>query len=173
MVLKKRGLSAVVATVLLILLSVSAIVIVAGFIIPFVKKSLEGTNCFEYRDYFKFDESFGFDCYSENGGVYNYMLTVKPRADNTGAESIIGFGLKFMAEGGGTTANFIGGAAPSGSIKMFNGGNIIIPVSGGAYSTLTYNYTAGSKYTRVEIYPILKENRICDVSDSTKLKECT
>ena len=172
MMREKRGLSAVVATVLLILLSVSAVVVIARFIIPFVNRGLEGTSCFEYRDYFKFDESFGFDCYKENSGVYTYILTIKPRADNTGAENVRGFGLKFMMEGGGTTANFIEGASPGSGIEMFNGGNIRIPVSGGTSSVLSYNYTAGSKYTKVEIYPILKEDKICDTSDSTKLSKC-
>ena len=50
---RKRGLSNVVSTILLVLLTFSAVVIVAGILIPFVRDSLnEGSECLDYRDYF-------------------------------------------------------------------------------------------------------------------------
>lgn len=174
MMQEKRGLSAVIATILLVLLSISAVTIIAAFIIPFVNRGLEGTGCFEFMEYFKFDDSFGFNCYEENGGINTYIVTVKPQGDKAKAGNIDGFGLRFMREGGSINVEYIDGAEPNGEIQMYNGGNIGIPSSGGEYSALTYKYIdAGSKYTKVEIYPILKGDKICDISDSMKLSGCS
>lgn len=61
----KKGLSAVVATVSLVLLTFAAVVVISSFIIPLVRDNLnEGTECSAYRDYFFFEEEFGYNCYN-------------------------------------------------------------------------------------------------------------
>ena len=59
----KKGLSPVITTILLILLSVTAVIIIAGVIIPFVKDSLCGEKeCFEASDQLTIDTENGYAC---------------------------------------------------------------------------------------------------------------
>lgn len=172
--MSKKGLSAVIATVLLILLTVSAVAIVSTFLIPFVNRSLENTSCFEFKEYFKFDDSFGYSCYIENGIRKNYFLTVRAKPDNSSANKIEGFSLRFLGGGFANTVEVIDGRPFSDIEVIGNVGqsNLFVPSHGGRFSVLTYNYTSNNLYDKVEIYPIIKDNKICDQSDSIKLTEC-
>ncbi len=170
---EKRGLSVVVASVLLVLLTISAVAIVANFIIPFTDKSLEKTECFKFRDYFSFDDSFNYNCYDKTNKVY--VLTVKARPDSSGSDKITGF--KFKLVGGGNAITVDGNAGdPESNLKMIDArlgnGKIIIPSSADKYSTLSYNYSSNEIYDKVEIYPVLKGERICEQSDSLQISEC-
>lgn len=172
--MEKRGLSTVIASVLLILLTISAVGIVISFVVPFVNKSLENTECFEFRDYFKFDDSFGYNCYEESLTTKSYVLTVRAKADNSSAENVIGFNLRFLGEGIGNSVSLKSGESV-GDVKIvgnFGGGNIVIPKSGSRYSALSYNYTISDNYEKAEIYATIKGDKICDLSDSIKLKKC-
>ncbi len=61
----KKGISPVVATVLLVLVTVMAVVIVANIIIPLVKNQIKsGEICFEGREHFKVVDS-EYTCYND------------------------------------------------------------------------------------------------------------
>ena len=172
MKIQKRGLSAIVASVLLILLTISAVAIVANFIIPFADKSLESTECFKFRDYFAFDESFNYNCYDNNNN--RYVLTIKARADNSSSEKVLGFKLRFLGGGNAISVDGLSGD-PAGDLAMFDNvgnGKIIVPSPGGRYSALSYNYSSNYNYEKVEVYPVLEGGRVCDVSDSIKMIDC-
>ena len=174
MALKKRGMSEVVSSLLLILLTIASITIIVGVIVPFVKNNLSGTECFKTRDYFKFDESFGFNCYDEENG--KYLITIKASGDNSSGKKIEGFNLRFLSEDNVNNAVLeVKNGIASGAISMLNptigGGNLVVPFSGGKYSVLTYNYTSSVIYKKVEVYPLI-EKKVCDMSDSVKLVEC-
>ncbi len=179
--INKRGLSAVLATVFIILLTVTAVVIVSQFAIPFVRDSLEGTSCFKYRDYFKFDEEFSFNCYKP-GNPKEYKLSLKTNPDNVDTSKVIGFDFRFLEEG---TATSVGTAKSvhirnkaiqSSEIYMFHNpnptANFNIPLAEGTYSTITYIYKTNTLYGKVEVYPVLEEEKLCDPSDSIKLIQC-
>ena len=172
--MEKRGLSTVIASVLLILLTISAVAIVISFVVPFVNKSLKNTECFEFRDYIKFDDTFGYNCYEQSSGTKSYVLSVRAKADNSSAENIIGFNLRFLGDGVGNSLSLKKGE-PVGDVRIvgeLGGGNILIPQSGSKYSVLSYNYTSSDNYEKAEIYATINENRICDISDSVKLRKC-
>lgn len=177
--MNKKGLSAVLATVFIILLTVTAVVIVSQFAIPFVRDSLEGTSCFKYRDYFKFDEEFSFNCYNK-GNPNQYKLSLKTKPDNVDTSKVIGFDFRFLEEGTATsvgTAKSIhirNGAQKSLDLYMFHdqNKNLDIPLAEGTYSTITYIYNTDKLYGKVEVYPVLKEEKLCDLSDSIKLIPC-
>lgn len=190
MIREKRGMSPVVATVLLILLTISAVAIISNFLIPFTDKSLEGTECLNYKDYFSFDLAFDFNCYDTANK--NYVFTIRASPDNSSSEKVDGFGLRLVdlreegKEGGGlaVTVKALHGVDENspentnlGGIKMYNpdvgGGDIIIPSSGRRYSVLSYNYPSENKdYDRAEVYPILKGDKVCDKSDSIEIVNC-
>ncbi len=184
MIKEKRGMSPVVATVLLILLTISAVAIISNFLIPFTDKSLEGTECLNYKDYFSFDLAFDFNCYDTANK--KYVFTIRASPDNSSSEKIDGFGLRLADLEGGlaTTVKALSGVVEDseentnlGGIKMFNPdvglGKIIIPSSGRRYSVLSYNYPSDNAgYDRAEVYPILKGDKVCDKSDSIEIVNC-
>ena len=54
-----KGMSGIVATVLLIMLTIVLGAFLAKFVIPFVKNNLsKSSECLDYRDHFSFQESF-------------------------------------------------------------------------------------------------------------------
>ena len=168
MIFKKKGMSDVVANMLIILLTITSVVIVANIVIPFVNRSLESTSCFEYRDYFKFDESFGYNCFDESND--RYLISIKT---DSNSEKVEGFSLRFLEDGGSSSTIIIKNNTISSEVKMLEdiaNGKIIIP--GEKYSALTYNYSSNLLYDRVEVYPMIRESKICDLSDSIKLIKC-
>jgi len=179
MMIKKRGLSVVVASMLLILLAVSGVVIIGGYLIPFTRDSLDNTACFDFRDYFSFDDSLGFNCYSQSGGKNNYVFSVRARADNSSAEKVIGLNVRFLTLGGdgSSIATVKKGSAIVGGLTMHGGISPDIPKAGGAYSALSYDYASGVLYETVEVYPIIQDpknldGKVCEKSDSIKLIKC-
>ena len=50
MIFNKKGLSTVVATMLIILLTLTAGSILITIVVPYVKNSLDSTECFKFRD---------------------------------------------------------------------------------------------------------------------------
>ena len=172
--LKKRAISSVVATMLLILLTIVSISILAGFIVPFVKKSLKSTDCFEFRSYYKFDDSFGYNCYDTNGNEKSYSITLKADGTNTDEEPE-SLSLRFFKANGVTVLNIKNGNTLP-EITMLDpslGSNLIIPTAGGTYPVLSYLYTSNDLYDKVEVYPVLADNKVCEKSDSVKIIKCS
>ena len=82
MKMDKRGVSPVIAEILLVMLTIAAIGIVAGFVIPFVQNTLtKSTECTNYNDYFKFQEVFNvgsdefrYNCRDAGDGLYGISV---------------------------------------------------------------------------------------------------
>ncbi len=171
---KKRGISPIVATVLLVLLTMTAALIIAGILIPFTKKNLnESTSCVAYSNYFKFDESFdtNYNCYNATSKLHGFSV----RASNENLSSqIIGFEVLFLKGGISEKASARDGddvGTATGQIRMLEPSisNITIPKEGGVK---TYVYQGTDSFTDVEIYPVLKTGKSCDKSDRIKLLSC-
>ena len=146
----KRGVAPVVATILVILLTVLAAMLVAKFIIPLISGNLEeSTECVEVSDYFYFEDEFGYNCYT---GKYDgnqfvsrlYGVSVGARAsDKELSENVIGFRLAFAKDDSSKAVSVIGGeniGTGDGEIRMFDNGaeKIKLPKNG---EVLTYVYT--------------------------------
>lgn len=164
---EKKGLSSVVVTISLVLLSIVAVAVIAGFIIPLVRDNLdEGTECFDYRAYFSFEEEFGFNCYREEFGTKLYGVSV--RAQTAGSEveeKVKGFKLVFLKEGESVPVSVVD---DSGEIRMLNTSKPVeIPKSG---EVRTYVYESTETFDAVEIFPFLESGRVCDRSDSTNVR---
>ena len=165
---EKRGLSDVVSNILIILLTISAVVIVGNVVVPFVNRSLESTSCFDFRDHFKFDDEFGYNCRESVND--RYVISVKINAENT--DKIEGFSLRFLGGDKSETVTIKEGISLT-NVKMFDDiGSGMLEVPGAAYSSLTYNYSSNIEYDKVEIYPIISEDKLCDQSDSMRLIKC-
>jgi len=167
----KRGIAPVIATILIVLLTIVAVSILAAFIIPFVRENLQkGTECLPYREYFTFDESFDYNCFDAQG---KHGISVKAgTATKAVSDKISGFELVFIAEGEGKKLSAREGNSTSGlKILRSTDINIKIPKPG---EIITYVREAenNKKYTSVEVYPTLASGAICEKSDAIKLILC-
>jgi|SRR3989344_3182639 len=165
--LQKKGLSAVVATIGLVLITFVAASIIISFVVPFVRDNLtSGSECFPYREYFSFDEELGFNCLN---GTSQYLISVRAKgADSATEQKVTGLKLSFVRDGDTTVADIEDGAAPSLIIAMASGGNLAIPKSG---EIRTYSYDSSMNFDSVEVFPKLDNGRVCDRTDSIKLEE--
>lgn len=177
--MKKGGVSIVVASVLLILITIVAITLIASFIIPFVKNNLyHSTMCLPYRGYFSFQQTYEYkgsqihyNCYKNSG--YGVALTAKSLTQNS-AEHITGFILTFSNETSSIGVRVLKNMSTSdmlGGIRMLNPNEkeVIIPGSDGL-ETYVYNGTKG--FDTVAVEPLLASGSVCAETDSIKLEPC-
>ncbi len=167
----KRGLSPVIAVVLLIMITIVAIGIIASFLIPFIRDSLgEGKECFEVLSDLHFAET-PYNCYDDDSSA----------DDSTGFsigiddERIKGFSVALISGGSSDAIDIIDntdGDSLTPKISIFDG-------SAGGATTLTVpkrggirTYIAEGIFDRIEIYPILESGNKCDLSDSIELRPC-
>ena len=165
--MKKRALSAIVATVMIIALTVVAAGIIAKFAVPFVKDGLESsTECVDYQEYFKFDESLGFNCFEPDE---NLILSVRA-SNNMGSEDKIkGFNLILFGDGFSKVIS-VEANAQTNDLKMYSGSTIEVPSSG---ETFSYNYTERATYNFAELFPVLDTGKVCERrSDRIALRRC-
>jgi len=168
----RKGISTVIATVLIILITVSAAAILYSSIMSFVKSGTESTSCVPYREYLKFDTSMEYNCYDSNSRL---GFSIKALAANSDQQEITNFSVKFIGDGVTKTVK-VGAGAPtssgSGGVRMIDSSiaKIVVPASG---ETQTYVFnTGGENYSRVEVYPVLLNGRLCDRSDAIDLEFC-
>jgi flagellin-like protein len=171
----RRGVSPVVATVLLILITIAGISIIAGVLIPFISNNLEtSTACIEYRNYYEFSSDFSFNCYKEYStpAANGHAITLRAGSDSEVGEGIKGFEMIFLKEGSSKKIVVLNGSQVSAlaGVQMLGGGSIFeIPQPG---EIRTYIINDSSLYTGVEVYPVLVSEKVCDLSDSVILHLC-
>ena len=175
---RKKGVSAVVATVSLILLTFGAVVVISTFIVPLVRDGLnEGTECTDFREYYIFVESSEYNCYLEDAPNWLYGVTVGAGSISEDDENEIK-GLKLV---------FINSIEESNSVDVFanspdagNGvgqirrvGNLPLEIPDSGESR-TYVYTSDEQIEEVKVIPLLKSGRVCPESDSIRIfVECS
>ena len=171
MIRKKRGLSQVVATVLLILITVAAAVIIASFIIPWIRGGLESTECFNYRDYFTFENDFGYNCYNEYSGMNNYLISISAKSGlNETQENVVGFDLAFIKKGDSVVLTVKNGDSPLYILMNSDPRSALyLPKSG---EIRTYYYNNSDVFKSAKIYPILSSGRKCEPSDTVVITKC-
>ncbi|MBS3091263.1 hypothetical protein J4217_02330 [Candidatus Pacearchaeota archaeon] len=178
--INKRGISGVVITVLLILITISAFFVLANTVVPFVRDNLKkSTECTPYASYFKFQEvfnyqgnNFRFNCYDESGF---YGISVKNLGTNKlGAEEPAGLAIVLSDGANKNVINITGSAEIDiNRLRMLDSSktNFIIPERGGIQ---TYVYNASvTGYNSMEVYPVLRSGRICEKTDEIKIIKCT
>jgi len=164
----KRGISSIVATVALILLTFSAVVVIAGFIVPFVRDNLtEGSECFPYRDYLTFEEDFGYNCFNITDGTRSQWISVRAGSADEETESrVVGLKLSFITPGD-TSVVDIDEMGTMTGVEMLNGdATFLIPKSGEVRS---YIYNRNESFNFVEVFVKLDNGKVCEKSDSIKL----
>jgi len=172
--MEKRGLSPVIATIAIILLTLAAAGFIAGFVVPFVKDNLYGsTECVEYKEHFSFDDEFEYNCYVNIDGDYLYAISIRGDAlDQEDIDRVAGFKLQFLAEGSSEPTDVINGSfvsSESNGIRMLSVSRPEIRIPGpGEVQTYVYNSTG--LYQTIEVYPLLKSGKLCGRTDSVRVQ---
>ena len=71
---EKRGISPVIATILIILITIAAFMILATIIIPWAKQSLSKTNCLDIVGKLAVVEDSIYSCYNSDNNKVNLMI---------------------------------------------------------------------------------------------------
>lgn len=163
--MNKKGVSAIIATVGIILLTFAAAALLIGFVVPWVQKSLNGASeCVGYEDYFTFEEEYGYNC--QNGTEFWISVRAKT-GDNETRDNVNGMKISFEFIGERESIDVEKGNNLNGA-RMLNGSLALsLPESG---EVKTYIYNATRNYTSAELYPVLKSGRVCGVSDRINLE---
>ena len=179
----KKGVSTIVATVLIILITIVVAGLLAQVIIPYVRNNLQrSSECIPYQKYFQFEDNIqnkNYNCFKKaSGGSLNVFESSIKVIGNEKADpgNINGFNIVFTDVNLGTSELFSAIKGPSGNsgVLMLESpqSSIIIPSLTGDVLTYQYNSKAGydsSKTYTADVYPVLKSGRICDKSDTIKL----
>ena len=171
--MNSKGLSSVVATVLIILITITAGAVLLGIIVPFVKNTLQGSSeCYPYKDYLKFESVQGSNCISASHAIISIKAKSNERALNAaespGLNASVA-GLELIFYGKDLIRSFKVNGTGS-DLIMFGGGAVKIPSPGGIQ---TYNATGiSAAFNRVEVYPILNSGKLCDKNDEIKITSC-
>jgi len=169
--LKKRGVSPVVATVLILLITVVAASIISVFVIPFVREGLSGgQECFEILGDLSFDSS-PYNCNYINSSDSNIQRTgFSIRMDS---DKIIGFKVSLLKSGSADSYEITNGTTDPDVISVIamlgqNFGNTLVIPDGGGVRT----YIANDLFDRVELFPIVGTGRLCEQSDTIEIETC-
>ena len=165
---QKRGLSTVIATVLVILITIAAGAVIAQFAIPFVQKQLnQGSECLPYRGYLQFQDKISTSFYNCKTPNSQYIFALKGGSiDRSLAGNVDGFNLVFIGQG---TSTNVAVTSANPNVVTRTGGSSLVPGPGEVNS---YSYTSSQTYTYLEISPILKSGKVCEVSDRITLAPC-
>lgn len=89
--MKKRGLSEVIATILMIVLTLAAVMVAYAFIRPMIDKNTkQSKECFDSMDSFSINSALGYTCYKTNESATYIMVDRNKDIDISG----LAFSLK-------------------------------------------------------------------------------
>lgn len=154
MILLKKSQAELITTILLILISIAAVVLVSGFIINMVRSNLVNTDCFKTTGQIKINLDEGYTYY--NITSKSLSLSISRGEADINLTGII------ISVGDGRTANSYkitpGLSSPSG-FTMYDGSIVALP---GKSETRTYNLTLTTlAISNVKIVPIIVPDLTC------------
>ena len=170
----RKAVSALVATVLLILITVAAVGIIWGAIMPMLNRAMEmGQACLNAR--LTIDTTSGYTCYKST--TTEAMIMV-----GRGAEEFDLAGMNIMVSGGGQSKTFLiknGTAVQADGInigvKMVDGTTMDIPKPNEERTYILFIGTNLSSVEEVKVAPLAKvgnTERTCDISSKVPLTTC-
>jgi flagellin-like protein len=161
----KRGVSPVIATVLLIVITLVAVSIIALFVIPFVNKSLEGgKDCFEVLNSIKLTDT-GYTC--SNVSVVGDRTGFSVQISD---DEIVSFKV-ILFKAGASNAYTVENGSKLDNIRMLASPDFTkileVPTKGGVRT-----YVAIGEYTKIEVDPILRSGKPCDAKETIDVPVC-
>ena len=157
--MNKKAISAVVATVLIILITVAAVTIIWAAIIPMINNQISGgTQCLDAVSQLQLVTDQGYTCKN----AANISLQVKMGAGDVDLTDI----QILVSAGGDTTSSKFSDGVLSGSLPDKNGQSVIVIDTTGIMGTVS----------EVSIAPIVavgNTQETCDVSATATLSDCS
>jgi flagellin-like protein len=152
--MNKKGISAVVATVLIILITVAAVTIIWAAVIPMIKdQTTGGTVCLDAVSQVSIETDGGFTCWDSSTNTVN--VQVSRGAGDFNLDSI-----QFIVSTGGNT----------------NSTEVPVTIESNSEDVFPVYHGAADAPTKVEIAPIVsvgQTTKKCEVSASAVLEPCS
>ena len=154
--MNKRGISAVVATVLIILITVAAVTIIWAAIIPMIKEqTVGGTTCLDAVSQVSIESEGGYTCFDSTAGEVDVQVSM-------GATDFGLADVQIIVSEGGVTQSFTKGEGKvSGNLPGANEEKVI--------TTVGFTGTAPDKVEIAPIVSIGNTQKTCDVAASASL----
>jgi flagellin-like protein len=168
----KKGISAIVATVLIILITVAAVTIIWAAIIPMINNQLDkGTVCLDAVSQLTLVDA-GYTC--KNIGTGAAMGNISIQLKHGAKDFALGDVQVLVSAGGDTQSKKLVAdmGIPATSLPGSNEEKVFLVLTSGNF---TGNAANASKIDKIEIAPIVKvgnTQETCDVSSSKVLLKC-
>jgi flagellin-like protein len=164
MAIVKRGVSPVIAAVLLIIITVAAAALIMSFVLPFVKDELSNSgSCLDVLEGIEFAES-QFNCVNPASDESGFSVKINKKG-------IQGFRVGLIDDTGSSVVHTITEDDNENTLpglRMVGGAALIsYPSVGGQKS-----YVVMGQYFEAEISPVLKGGDVCPVSDKINIEDC-
>jgi|SRR3989344_1308821 len=172
----KKGVSPVIATVLLLVLTIVIGGIIFSVVIPFVKDSLGDSKvCLDVLQGVEFPES-KFNCYNRTANPLVTSGFQTGFSIKLSKEGITGFRVALIDSDGNSDVKDIKTGATFSDVKMVG----VQWATSGNLNTVTFpssvggqrSYVANKKYIKAELSPITKSGEICTVADVVEFVPC-
>jgi hypothetical protein len=147
----KKLQSEVITTVLLILISIAAVVLVSTFVINMVRSNLVSTDCFKTTGQFKINLGEGFTYFNSSGNVTFISIS-------RGEDTFNLTGILISAGTGQTSSSYTIKAGDNGTVRMWDNSSIELP---NPSETRTYRINNGKFVDKVKIIPMLYPAKAC------------
>jgi len=157
----KKGVSGIVTVVLLILVAITAVALIAAFLIPFIKGSLtESQECFEVLG--KVDVVPGqFTCLNATSNE----VQVRIKRGFTGDAEISSLAVVFAGGGQSKRYDLVPGGTPT-SIRELSGDyedSLNLPGEG-EENTYVFNVSTMTSVDTVEVSPVVSSEKVCEAT---------
>jgi flagellin-like protein len=163
--MNKRGVSPVIATVLLVLLTIVAVGILATFVVRFVNDNVKDSDeCFKVLGKISFDEGSAYNCNYKNATGSRTGFSVRIDNDEIAAFKLI------LSQQGSANSYSIEQNSTSPYVRMLDANftqNLDVPTRGGVRT-----YVANGLYERVEVNAVLKNGKVCDTRQKLEENTC-
>ena len=153
----KRSQTQIISTVLLIMIVIATTVILVNFSVPFVKKQLAGTGCFDIVGKFSISNNLKYNCYDTNANEMRVQVRIGD------SEEINGFLIELASEASSKSIQ-IKNQTILENVRMYDNtynASLELPKKNEERTYVIKNQVVES----VKIYPILKDGNSCDTPD--------
>ena len=161
---QKKGVSPIIATVLLIILTLVAVSILAVFVVRFVRDGLSSDDCYKILNKVKLEEDSEYHCSYNNGTDKRTGFSVRIDSDDVAGFSAL------LSSGGSANSHRIELNGSDPLVRMLDrnfGEQFDVPTSGGVRT-----YVAKDLYSSVEISAILKSGKVCETHEKIEPINC-
>lgn len=160
----KHSQSQVIATILLILIVISAITIILGFVLPFVKETLERGDCFKVANEIEILNNPSYTCYESISEGDNKMRVQIHMGDDED-RIIDGFLIKLKSDSSKSYKITTEEVSEEISVYGDETADVLIPDKNEERTYVITDSEISEKPSSISIYTMLKNGEICDVSD--------